>query len=203
MGPGHPSAAPTGAASVLTAARRELGPRRGGEEAGPSSAVKAARLPLAPVAPGPPASQSLPLPPTRCSGRANPPTHPPALSRRPEPRRQAPLLDARSPLGSPANLRPAPDEGEDVWNPRFCSQDPHVPHPNRVLVPFLHRPLSHTPDPAALACPAPDPTRVPRRLPHDLLHATRAPAPTSTRPRQAHQYGCRPDPPPKSRRPST
>lgn len=68
--------------------------------------------------------------------------------------------------------------------PLVCSSDPHMPHPNRVHVPLVHHPLSRTRDPAAHACPAPDPTRVPRRLPHDLLYATRAPAPTSTRPRQ-------------------
>lgn len=114
----------------------------------------------------------------------------------------APPFDVRSPLGSRANLRPAPDEGEDIWSPWFCSPDLHAPHPNRVHIPFAQRPVSHPQDPVAHACPAPDPTRVPRRLPHDLLHATTRSRPHEHAAAPSTRYGCRPDPSPKSRRPS-
>ncbi|XP_012873047.1 PREDICTED: F-box/LRR-repeat protein 15 [Dipodomys ordii] len=61
-------------------------------------------------------------------------------------------LFARSRLGSPANLGPAPDEGESIGNPRLL----HMPHPSPVQA-LAHCLLSHTLGPAAHVVSVPVP----------------------------------------------
>lgn len=97
----------------------------------PRSAVKAERLPLAP---GPPASQSL-LHPSPRSAQATliPPTS--LLSQGPESQGMPPPQSL---------LRLTPEEGESAENPGFCSLNPQMPHPTRVHFSLVHRLLNHT-----------------------------------------------------------